>query len=396
MKELELLTLDGLKSIFKRGDHPFVIEPGTVCANCGTELMGLYCYTCGQTADGHHRSFFHLLWEAIEGLFHLDGRLWRTLPPLLFRPGLLNRDLLERRIQRHVPPLRLFFVALLLFMFAAEHRLETLREGGAERTHAAEAVARDPVKLQAALVAVQAEADKDYGDDIREARSDHDEAVKEAQNDAERAEAEADYQKDLAGAVKNRDQAVINGSARVRKGEAEGFDMFTMTPEQARTYADGKTFTIDAGAAPAKDFKARFKNAVHRVMSNLDLFYVTLFTWAHRLAILLWPIMGFSLGLLYVHKRQYYIYDHMLVSANMLSFLFLTNAVALSLPFGLGGWFSLILMVWTPVNIFMTLRGAYGSSILGALLKTLILWTLATVSFVCVLLGVVYVAMMSV
>ena len=131
-------------------------------------------------------------------------------------------------------------------------------------------------------------------------------------------------------------------------------------------------------------------------MNNLALFYVTSFTWGHRLAILLWPIMGFSLGLLYVNKRKYFIYDHMLVAANILSFLFLTNAVAFSLPYGLGGWFSLILMVWTPVNMFMTLRGAYGSSILGAILKTLILWGMATFSFVCVLLGVVYVAMMSV
>lgn len=395
MKELELLTLDGLKSVFKRGDHPFVIEPGTLCANCGTELKGLYCYTCGQTADDHHRSFFHLVWEAIEGLFHLDGRLWRTLPPLLFRPGLLNRDLLERRIQRHVPPLRLFFVALLLFMFAAEHRLESLREAGVERTREAQAIAHDPVKLQAALVAIQAEANKDYADDLQEARSDHDEAVKAAENDADRAKAETDYQQDVADAAKSRDQEVVDGDARVRKGEAEGFDMFTVTPEQAKRYADDKTFAADADK-PATDFKARFKNAIHRVMSNLDLFYVTLFTWAHRLAIVLWPIMGFSLGLLYVHKRKYFIYDHMLVAANMLSFLFLTNAVAFSLPFDLGGWFSLVLMVWTPVNFFMTLRGAYGSSILGAILKTLILWGMATFSFVCVLLGVVYVAMMSV
>lgn len=394
MKELELLTLDGLKSIFKRGDHPFVIEPGTLCANCGTELMGLYCYTCGQTADDHHRSFFHLVWEAIEGLFHFDGRLWRTLPPLMFRPGLLNRDLLERRIQRHVPPLRLFFVALLLFMFAAEHRLEVLREAGAERTREAEEIARDPVKLQAALTAVQTEANKDYAEEVQEARSDRDEALKDAENDGERAGAEATYQGDLIKAAKNRDRDIVNGEARVRRGEADGFDMFTMTPDQARTYSDGKTFAADA--KPTTDFKSRFKNAIHRVMSNLDLFYVTLFTWAHRLAILLWPIMGFSLGLLYIHKRQYFIYDHMLVAANMLSFFFLTNAVALTLPDGWSGWFCLLLMVWTPVNIFMTLRGAYGSSILGAVLKTLILWTLATVSFVCVLLGVVYVAMMSV
>jgi hypothetical protein len=36
-------------------------------------------------------------------------------------------------------------------------------------------------------------------------------------------------------------------------------------------------------------------------------------------------------------------------------------------------WFGLV-AIWTPINLFQTLRGAYGSSILGAILKTLIVW----------------------
>ncbi|MBW8880433.1 MAG: 3'-5' exonuclease, partial [Asticcacaulis sp.] len=82
-KELELFSLDGLGGWFRRSKpHAFVPEPGQKCLNCDTELAGRFCHACGQDADTHHRSIFHLIAEAFEGLFHLDGRIWQTLPPL--------------------------------------------------------------------------------------------------------------------------------------------------------------------------------------------------------------------------------------------------------------------------------------------------------------------------
>jgi hypothetical protein len=60
------------------------------------------------------------MWDGIEGLTHLDGRLGQTLPPLFFDPGRLARDHLEGRRQRHVPPFRLFLISLLIFMCVLE------------------------------------------------------------------------------------------------------------------------------------------------------------------------------------------------------------------------------------------------------------------------------------
>ncbi len=399
MKELELLSLDGLKSFFKRDHDHFVPEEGSVCDNCQTELQGLYCYRCGQTADPHHRSILHLTWEAIEGLLHLDGRLWRTVPALFFRPGRLNRDLLERKIARHVPPLRLFLVSLLLFMFAAEHKLEQMREEGVERAHAAAEIAHDPVKLKAAVDRINTQAAADYKAAVLEARADYDDSLKDADNQSEKDTALRIYNKDLAEAAKERDDTIRDSVQAAQRGETADLDLFAMTPDQARAMAEANDKAMQNNRhlknAKPDGFLMKLGHAVNKALGNLDLFYVTLFTWGHRLAILLLPIMGFSLGLLYVHKRQYYIYDHLLVSANLLSFLFLTNALALAMPGQWGGYLALVLMFWTPVNIFMTLRGGYGSSIFGAVLKTLILWFLATMSFTILLLGVVYVAMTS-
>ena len=46
----------------------------------------------------------------------------------------------------------------------------------------------------------------------------------------------------------------------------------------------------------------------------------------------------------------------------------------------MAAWFVLI-SFWAPVNLFQTLRGGYGSSIIGALFKTFIVWVSSVVSF---------------
>ena len=48
----------------------------------------------------------------------LDGRLWKTLGALLFRPGFLTREYFAGRRKRYIRPARLFLVASLL-LFAA-------------------------------------------------------------------------------------------------------------------------------------------------------------------------------------------------------------------------------------------------------------------------------------
>src|SRR5579875_3585940 len=120
IREMEALTADAMAR--EAGDagaaHPSHTHAD--CLNCGAHLHGRYCHDCGQSADDHHRSIGHLLWEAVEGFTHLDGRLAKTLPALILHPGRLARDHIEGRRQRHVPPFRLFLITLLIFMFVAE------------------------------------------------------------------------------------------------------------------------------------------------------------------------------------------------------------------------------------------------------------------------------------
>jgi hypothetical protein len=87
------------------------------CRNCGAAASGNYCPDCGQETRLALPTAVEFLREAAGRLVAFDGRLWRTLYALLFRPGLLTREYLSGRRRRYVRPARLF-VLLSLAAFA--------------------------------------------------------------------------------------------------------------------------------------------------------------------------------------------------------------------------------------------------------------------------------------
>jgi hypothetical protein len=130
-----------------------------------------------------------------------------------------------------------------------------------------------------------------------------------------------------------------------------------------------------------------------RAFANREYYTMVLFTWAHRLAILLLPILAGLLALVYVRRRQFYIYDHLIVAMQFLSFEFLIFAAAWIIPDPARGWALWIATLWTPVNLYMTLRGAYGSRRITAGIKTVFLWFSTMVLFGLLMMGLMTLAL---
>jgi hypothetical protein len=88
----------------------------TVCLNCGTQLIGSHCHQCGQRAHVHRTitAFFH---DLLHGVFHFEGKIWRTLPMLAWRPGELTRRYIDGQRASYVSPIALFLFSVFL-MFA--------------------------------------------------------------------------------------------------------------------------------------------------------------------------------------------------------------------------------------------------------------------------------------
>jgi hypothetical protein len=92
--------------------------PAVACRNCGANVTGDYCATCGQETRVKLPTARVFLREAAGRYVTLDGRLWRTLAALMFRPGFLTREYIVGRRRRYIRPARLFLV-LSLALFAA-------------------------------------------------------------------------------------------------------------------------------------------------------------------------------------------------------------------------------------------------------------------------------------
>lgn len=345
MRELEIAGLAAVDTLAgpvlaPAGAGPKHASVHAECLNCAQTLHGRYCSRCGQTADDHHRSILHLAWEAVESLTHLDGRLACTLPALLVRPGRLARDHMEGRRARHVPLFRLFLITLLLFMVSLESVLHAPSGRGLSMTieeHGVRTVVPSPSSDQLARV-IRGE---ETGDQLT---------------------------------------AELKAQAAGRRAPA----VFASAPRSSST-------TLRAGS---EGRAARwFDDRVDKVRENPEYYKLLVFTWAHRLAVLLLPIFAAQLTLLYAYRRKFYVYDHLVVSMQFLSFVFLVSAVAWALPGAVRDRAVRVAALWTPVNLFMLLRGAYGSSVAGALLKTLLLWSSTLLVFGMLIVGLLALAL---
>jgi hypothetical protein len=85
------------------------------CLNCGERLLGSFCSNCGQETLDLHRPLRVLVSDVVGDILNLDTRLLRTLRPLLLRPGVLTREYLAGRRACHVPPLKTYLIAALIF-----------------------------------------------------------------------------------------------------------------------------------------------------------------------------------------------------------------------------------------------------------------------------------------
>ena len=90
----------------------------THCRNCDFRFSnsgGAYCSNCGQATALHPPTFFEFFHEFITHYVALEGKLWKTLWLLFFKPAELTREYRLGRKQRYISPLRLYITASFLF-----------------------------------------------------------------------------------------------------------------------------------------------------------------------------------------------------------------------------------------------------------------------------------------
>lgn len=89
----------------------------TKCDNCGEDLLGAFCWVCGQKDTHYNRSVFKVIGDFFKEMFDVDSRVFTTLSTLFFRPGKLSIQFRDNKRASYVTPIRLYLFSSLVFFF---------------------------------------------------------------------------------------------------------------------------------------------------------------------------------------------------------------------------------------------------------------------------------------
>ncbi len=346
------------------------------CLNCGSHVTGAYCSNCGQTAHPH-RSLTSLGHDILHGVFHFEGKVWRTLPELFFRPGRLTRRYIDGERAKFVSPMALYLFAVFLtfavFSFSGGSSL-SLPEG-----------------IDVAGVGEQ------WKDNIRADIEDLDDKIESQREKLAEAEMTAAQretgEKTLAGLIAARDamEARLSGDPKlmvefVQKQEERGKE----ERAQVKTAAEAEAA---APAGTAEETRKRLESAVNHASDNPALVAYKLKTAGYKYSWALIPLSVPFMWLLFFWRRDIHAYDHAIFVTYSISFMMLfvvLLSLASSLGVGAGIWGTALAII-PPLHLYKQLRGAYGLSRFGTWVRLFLLSIM--IFFVLVMFGTLLVAL---
>ena len=291
-----------------------------VCLNCGAALSGPFCSQCGQHAHVHRTlsAFFH---DFLHGVLHFEGKIFRTLPLLAWKPGELTRRYIDGQRASFVSPIALFLFCVFL-MFSVIGL--TSQSFGA---HASADAAKEMQKDQTKLAQLQ---------QLRSGMS--------GPAAAKLDEKIADLKNEMTAL-----QAVRNGKV------------------------DAASFKIQS------DFLGGIDEGLGKAAQNPELLFYKLKTNAYKFSWALIPISVPFVWLLFPFSRRFRIYDHTVFVTYSLCFMMLLLSAGTLIGLISESVASLAWLV-PPVHMYRQLRGAYGVSGRGAVWRTFALTIFAFIA----------------
>lgn len=96
-----------------------LVQPTARCMNCNAVLLGNFCVVCGQPNHNYAAPLWADIQDFFGNHFGFDTKFFRSVLPLLFRPGFLSREYSAGRRVRYINPLRLYLFSSILFFLVA-------------------------------------------------------------------------------------------------------------------------------------------------------------------------------------------------------------------------------------------------------------------------------------
>ena len=347
------------------------------CLNCGEVLTGQHCSHCGQRATVKVLSLWGMTRDLLGDITNFDSRLWRTLVPLAFRPGVLTQDYLRGRRASYTPPFRMYLILSVAFFLLAtlggnpgsDLTFNVDEKGGANLQinpgggeGAAGKDAAPATKAGTTPGNVAAPPPREL---TAEEKALIDTLVKRIPDKDDRVRARVEMETKLASASPE-------DLAAVRKvlNDPCGSD----------------SLKVDIGML-GKDYEPRLRDACRKIWTDTPTFGRALFENIPKMMFVFLPLIAAVIYALYLGSGRYYV-EHLLFVVHYHAFFFLGGLVILLVErlatwtkdttagaaFGaIGGFLIFLFAVYVPYYLYRAMRRVYGQGRIVTLVKYAIL-----------------------
>lgn len=291
------------------------------CLNCGQTLSQNYCANCGQSRH-IHRSLAAVWHDFSHGVLHFDGKFWRTLPMLMFKPGVLTREYIAGKRAQYISPMALFLFSIFI-MFAVFSFVQLPMTGFNEQN--VESIKEVASETKEDLLAAKERIENDIASD------------------------------------KLIDE---NGSSNVDKLKGIEIALGVLGDEDQSTekredivQVDG----LDEFLEDKKELEKQFKSWIDLINNNSELLLYKMKSSGYKFSWLLIPISLPFVWFAMLGVRGHHFYDHAIFTIYSMSFvtlLFITLAIMGSIGF-LSGWLIPAGVIIPIIHLYKQLRHAY-------------------------------------
>ena len=327
---------------------------GDACPNCGGALMGAFCHVCGQPSH-ISRSIGHMWHDFLHGIMHFDGKAWRTLPLLFFRPGTLTHRYIHGQRARFIGPVALFLftIFLMFFVFSLLGDGRWAAQPALSETERAEQTAlmdRVDARLAADLAAAEAAGDAEEANDVRM---------------SQRMMARA---REAGRLLPGMTVSEAADGVSINYSLGEGGRLEPIFEEIRAAHAEGR-ITVNTGN-PTWDKKILAK------LGDPEFAWYKIQNTAYKFSFLLIPLSLPFMWLIFFWKRGVTLFDHsvfLLYSLSFMSFLFLVGMVVGRVAGDAAGPVLGGLTLAPLAHMFFQLKGGYGLGWFSAAWRTIFL-----------------------
>jgi Protein of unknown function (DUF3667)/Domain of unknown function (DUF4286) len=354
------------------------------CLNCGEVLTGQHCSHCGQRAKVQVISLWGLIKDFLGDVFDWDSRIWRTLRPLAFRPGLLTQEFLRGRRAHYTPPFRMYLILSVVFFLIAsiwdpgkDLNLQ-LGDGGASLTINDDAATRRGAVTNEGADRVHVEASPEKAPGSAD-------PPPLPPPDAPATTSEAAARQQATRSVNSaRGKLIENIVRRLPEGERADIraeldrELADVSPEQLekaqQVMADPcseENFRVDVDFL--NQYEPRLREACNKIASDAQSFGRALWENLPKMMFMFLPLIALVMTVLYLRSGRYYV-EHLLFFLHYHAFFFLAGIVVLLLDRigaattgAVSGFFGtaeelviFALLFYVPIYLFRAMRRVYG------------------------------------